>query len=85
MDTLFTLVFSLTFLLSLVISSLLMVMVWTAFPDLKNYRFLTFALIIVMSGILTVHYSKQEYNPDKHYKTLADRYHEFKNDGPASK
>lgn len=81
MDGLFALVWSLTFLLSLVVSSLVMVLVWIAIPDLKNYRLITAVMIIGLSLSLTFHYSKQEYNPDKHYKTLADRYHELTTSG----
>ncbi|WKM80395.1 putative membrane protein [Salmonella phage SW16-7] len=85
MDELFALVWSLTFLLSLVVSSLVMVLVWIAIPDIDNHRVLTTAIILCMSLALTIHYSKQEYNPDKHYKTLADRYHEFKNERASGK
>lgn len=85
MDELFALVWTLTFMLSLVVSSLVVVLVWIAVPEIKNYRILTMVAIIIMSFALTIHYSKQEYNPDKHYKSLADRYHEFKNDRAAGK
>lgn len=78
MDELFALVWTLTFMLSLVVSSLVVVLVWIAVPEIKNYRILTMVAIIVMSFALTIHYSKQEYNPDKHYKTLAERYHDFR-------
>lgn len=81
MDELFALVLSLTFLLSVIASSLVMVLVWIAFPDIKRYPKLMAVAIIGLSVVMTVHYSKQEYNPDKHYKTLAERYHEFKSEG----
>ncbi|QOI58263.1 hypothetical protein pSal_SNUABM02_030 [Salmonella phage pSal-SNUABM-02] len=78
MDELFALVLSLTFLLSLIVSSLVMVLVWIAIPDIKNHKVLIAVMIIGLSASLTLHYSKQEYNPDKHYKTLAERYHDFR-------
>lgn len=77
MDTLFTFVCSLTFLLSVVISSLLMLLMWIAFPEIARYKAWAGAVVIVMSVVLTIHYSKQEYNPDKrYYKSLADKIHE---------
>lgn len=80
MDELFALVWSLTFLLSLVVSSLVMVLVWIAIPDIKKYPVLIAVMILGLSASLTIHYSTQEYNPDKHYKTLAERYHELKSE-----
>lgn len=81
MDELFALVWSLTFLLSLVVSSLVMVLVWIAVPEIENHRVLMAIIILGLSASLTIHYSKQEYNPDKHYKTLAERYHDLKTSG----
>lgn len=85
MDELFALVWSLTFLLSLIVSSLVMVLVmvlvWIAVPDIKKYPVLIAVMILGLSVSLTLHYSKQEYNPDKHYKTLAERYHDLKTSG----
>ena len=77
MDELFTLVCTITFLLSLVISSLCALLVWIAFPDIARYKFLMFVAIVIMSFILTIHYAKQDYNPDKRYASLAERYHGF--------
>lgn len=77
MDTLFTLMCTMTFALSLVISSLCALLVWIAFPDVAKYKIFMFLAIIVMSFILTIHYAKQDYNPDKRYSSLADRYHGF--------
>lgn len=78
MDELFALVITLTFLLSLIASSLVMLLVWIAIPEINNHKVLIVVMIIGLSASLTLHYSKQEYNPDKHYKTLADRYHDFR-------
>lgn len=78
MDELFALVCTLTFLLSLVASSLVMLLVWIAIPEINNHKVLIAVMILGLSASLTLHYSKQEYNPDKHYKTLADKYHDFK-------
>lgn len=77
MDELFTLVCTITFLLSLVISSLCALLVWIAFPGIARYKFLMFVAIVIMSFILTIHYAKQDYNPDKRYASLAERYHGF--------
>lgn len=85
MDELFALVFTLTFLLSLVVSSLVVLLVWIAIPDINNHKLVIVVMILGLSASLTLHYSKQEYNPDKHYKTLADRYHEFKNERASGK
>ncbi len=85
MDELFTLVCTMTFLLSLVISSLCALLVWIAFPDIARYKTLVTLGIIVMSFILTIHYSKQDYNPDKHYQTLAEKYHGYKNESTPGK
>lgn len=76
MDALFTLVCSLTFLLSVVISSLLMVLMWIAVPEIARYKLLVVVMVIVLSVSMTIHYSKEEYNPDKYYKSLADMIHE---------
>lgn len=77
MDTLFTLMCTMTFALSLVISSLCALLVWIALPDVAKYKVLMFLAIIVMSFVLTIHYAKQDYNPDKRYASLAERYHGF--------
>ncbi|EJS6251307.1 hypothetical protein N1226_000918 [Escherichia coli] len=78
MDELFALVIALTFLLSLIISSLVMLLVWIAIPEINNHKALVVVIILGLSASLTLHYSKQEYNPNKYYKTLAERYHDFK-------
>lgn len=78
MDELFALVIALTFLLSLIISSLVLLLVWIAIPEINNHKALVVVIILGLSASLTLHYSKQEYNPNKYYKTLAERYHDFK-------
>lgn len=78
MDELFALVITLTFLLSLIISSLVLLLVWIAIPEINNHKALVVVIILGLSASLTLHYSKQEYNPNKYYKTLAERYHDFK-------
>ena len=85
MDELFALVIALTFLLSLIISSLVMLLVWIAIPEVNNHKALVVVIILGLSASLTLHYSKQEYNPNKYYKTLADKYHEFKNERASGK
>ena len=55
MDELFALVWSLTFLLSLIVSSLVMVLVWIAVPDIKKYPVLIAVMILGLSASLTLH------------------------------
>lgn len=80
---LFTSVLLSTYCLSLVATCLLYILVWIAFPGIEKYRKLSTLAIIVVSVVLCFHYSKQDYNPGKHYKTVAEYLNEQKHDSQA--
>lgn len=52
MDELFALVIALTFLLSLIISSLVLLLVWIAIPEINNHKALVVVIILGLSAPL---------------------------------
>lgn len=82
---LFTTVFAATYSLSLVCSCLLYILVWMAFPEVTRYRKSSVVAVMILSLIMNIHYARLDYNPGNHYKTLAERFHELKNDRASGK
>lgn len=85
METLFTSMCLMTFLLSLAISSLCALLVWIAIPDIAKYRITVFMIILIMSIVMTFQYANTDYNPDKRYMSLVEKYYGYKNESSSRK